>query len=302
MTFQEIITLLYVNSDYSKTHQEFLKKFFTGSVNDSNMISLSESSLKGFFQGNRITNLAPQLIEAGLSVDNLSNYIESLYEKQHNDTPTYNKRFNGKTYKDSLYEEAQKKFPDITEDNMSTVLANEFYKIIEDACNKYTANDSTNDVEQLDSKDSTITPSYFITELEKKEIKNICRLIDSALSNAKWYTGEISKKQLKIKNLTDSEADQSIKEYHELDLDSLKKSFNDCYTELEQICSDYVRLYGAKKHLHICLKKIFDIANGISDNKYKITYPDDFEYLALSLVISDFKQNHDLLLQHIEKL
>lgn len=302
MTFQEIIKLLYVSSGYSKTQSAFLSKLLKGCVDNSNKIFLSDSALKGFFHGNNITNIAHTLIEAGLSVDKISKYIESLYEKQHNDSLTYNKRFNGKTYKDSLFEEAQKIFPDITEDNMSTVLANEFYKIIEDACNKDTATDSTNDVEQLDSKDSTITLSYSITELEKKEIKNICRLIDSALSKVRLYTKDISERQFKIKNLTDSESDQNFKEYLESDVVSRKKSFNDCYTELEQICSDYVRLYGAKKHLHICLKKIFDIANGISDNKYKITCPDDFEYSALSLVISDFKQNHDLLLRHIEKL
>lgn len=302
MTFQVIIKLIYVSSGYSTTQPMFLSDFFKGIVTDSEKISLSESSLKGFFHGNNITNIAHTLIEAGLSVDKISKYIESLYEKQHNDSLTYNKKFNGKTYKDSLFEEAQKIFPDITQDNMSTVLAEQFYKIIEDACNKYTANDSKNDVEQLDSKGSTITPSYSITELEKKEIKNICRLMDSALSNAKWHTDEISKKQFKIENLTDSEADQSIKEYHELDLDSLKKSFYDSYTKLEQICGDYVRLYGAKKHLHICLEKIYDIANKISNNEYNKTYSDNFEYSELSLMLSAFRQNHNLLLRHIEKL
>lgn len=302
MTFQEIITLLYVNSAYSKTQPKFLSALLKGSVDNSHKIFLSDSALKGFFQGNKITNLAYQLFEAGVSVDNLSNYIESLYENKHNDSPTYNKKFNGKTYKDVLYEEAKKRFSDITQDNMSTVLAKQFYKIIKDACNTYTATDSKNDVEQLDSKDSTIPRSYSITELEKREIKNICRLIDSALSKVKWCTKDISDKQLKIKNLTDSEADQSFKEYLELKLDSLKKTFNDRYTELEQICIDFVRLYGTKKHLHICLEKIYDIANGISDNKYKIICPDDFEDSALPLVISNFKQNHNLLLRHIEKL
>lgn len=302
MTFQEIITLLYVNSAYFKTQSKFLSDLLKGSVDDSNKVSLSDSALKGFFQGNNITNLAHQLFTAGFSIDNLSNYIESLYEKPHKDTPTYKEKFKGKTYKEALYERAKKKFSAITQDNMSTVLAEQFYKILEDACNTYTATDSKNDVEQLKPKDSTITLSYSITESEKKEITNICNLINSAFHKVEFYTKDISKKQFEIKNLTDSEMDQNLKEYLELDVDSQKKSFNDSYTELEQICSDYVRLYGAKKHLHICLKKIYDIANGISDNKYKITCPDDFEYSALSLVISDFKQNHELLLRHIEKL
>lgn len=209
-------------------------------------------------------------------------------------------------YKEVLYERAKKKFDNITPDNMSIVLAEKFYKIIKDACDKDTATANKNIIEQSESnvicKNNINTTSYSITESEKNEIKNICRLIDSALSNVRWYTNEISRKQLEIKNLTDSEVDQKFKKYLESDVDSLKKSFNDNYTELERICSDYVRLYSAKKHLHVCLKKIYDIANGISDNKYKITCPDDFENSALSLVISDFKQNHELLLRHIENL
>lgn len=160
----------------------------------------------------------------------------------------------------------------------------------------------TSDNTVANCMDISIIQSYTITELEKKAIKNICSLVNNSLRMIKFKTDEIERKQFELKNFTDSETDQLLKEHREYSLNMLKERFNASYSELEEKCADIVKLLESKKHLNKSLNKIYDIAHEIVSNKYKITHPDVFSYSAFSLMVSDFQKNFDLLLQSIDEL
>lgn len=199
----------------------------------------------------------------------------------------------------------------IEEDDVPQRLAEVFYDILNEAAKgksvkvkndkSHAANNNMKNPEQNNSSANTsIIQSYTITESEKIAIKNICDLISKSLKTIKQKTDEIDRKQFELKNISDSETDQRWKEYLEYDLKSRKEKFNVSYSELEVQCADVVKLLESKKHLNKSLNKIYDIAVGINNDKYKITSSKSFSYAAFSVMVSDYYKNYKLLLRCID--
>lgn len=230
MTFKEIITLLYIKG-YYESQNAFLLELLKGSVDEPNIIFLSKSTLKGFFQGNEITELAPLLFHAKFSVDKLSKYIEKLYETKHKDTPTYRERFNGKTYKTALYEKVATKFKEITEDNMSTVLSEKFYEVIEPLEN--IDNNDNGDIDQTESN-VTITTNY-------SDNVNTFSAIPISKSDKDKFQEIIIGLSVSIDNLLELGDQIGIKEY-EYGWNNAKLMFKDLYTQFSNAFEEFSQL------------------------------------------------------------
>lgn len=305
MNFKAIIELLYIDRGYSNNQALFLRELLLSSVNKPDKINIADATLKGYFYGNNITSLAPMLIKAELNVDKLSAYIDSLYDTKHKNTPTYQKRFLDKSYKEALFEKAKKYFPDITFNNMSKRLADTFYTIVNNTYAEIVAKDmdkSSNTETHVEDTYNRLIVSYTITETDKRAIKNLCKLINNSLFSIEHQTTEISDKQFDLKKLTNFEKEAKWKAFLESDITLLKKRFDDSYSELKKWCDKAVELLEPKRHLDPCLEIIYNIADGIDSNKYKITCPAEFDYSSFSVMISDFKKSYKLLLRCIDKL
>lgn len=250
---------------------------------------------------NDITEIAPEII----------NYFEELLFVD----------YIAEKLDESQYNEICEKFKDISDNQLIIEeydvpqrLAEIYHNILDEAA-KGKSLKVKNDVSPIahnsmmisdntaaNCMDIGIIQSYTITESEKKAIKNICNLVNSSLRMIKFKTNDIERKQLELKNLTDSEADQLWKKHLEYSLNVLKERFNTNYSELEEKCADIVKLLESKKHLNKSLNKIYDIAHRIGSNEYKITHSDVFSYGAFSLMVSDFQKNFDLMLRVIDEL
>ena len=119
MAFKELLRILHEKA-YVGRQDVFLLKLLKKSVSKPEIIKLSPSTVKGYFQGNNITELAVLLNDANFSVELLANYVlEELCELSHKDSPTYNARYGDKLYKDILYEKAKLYYDDIQYEKMS---------------------------------------------------------------------------------------------------------------------------------------------------------------------------------------
>ncbi len=130
MEFKEFVNIFYIGG-YLKPKTDALSRFLKGSVASPDKLSFSEDALKSYIRGDPIHTLASALIDAGLSTERISAYIKSLYETKHKGTPTYKERYGNQTYKEALYAQIKDKFDGITPENLSAVLATEFFAIIQ---------------------------------------------------------------------------------------------------------------------------------------------------------------------------
>ena len=157
-----------------------------------------------------------------------------------------------------------------------------YYSIIEKASTKnYSEPGKTNDCKD-------VVFSYTLEEPEKNALVKLCVLTDKALCDLKKLTDKISDKQHELKNLTDSAEDQHWKSFLVYDIDSLKKSFDDDFSVLEQHCTNLVKLLKPKTNMEPEFSKLLSLANNIGNDKYKITCPDKFMYNAFSTMVSRF--------------
>lgn len=306
MKIDSILKILYIRG-YFKNQPSFLENFLKGSVDEENKVSFSESYLKGLFVGNDIEEQSPILFEAGFNADNIANYIKRLYPLKHIDSDTFNKRFGEKTYQDALYENIKynysNEYPNINKDDMAEKIAYKLYSIIYEAYTNYqTKHTQTPKTANTGIVNySPLTKSYVITEAEKETIKNLCFVINNTLNNVKLVTDYILKKQDELKKLADSEPLQRMKRSLEYEISELTKEHNNIFLQLKNYCSDVTALLKNKTHIHPNLKRIYDIAIDISNDKYKVTST-EFRYNALMLTISKFHKTQKLLICNIDQL
>lgn len=142
--------------------------------------------------------------------------------------------------------------------------------------------------DEPESDRSKILLSYTLEEPEKKALVKLCELTNETLCDLKNQTDKISDKQHELKNLTDSAEDQHWKSFLVYDIDSLKKSFDDDFSVLEQHCTNLVKLLKPKTNMEPEFSKLLSLANNIGNDKYKITCPDKFMYNAFSTMVSRF--------------
>ena len=132
MDFSNFVKLFYVKG-YFETKPKAVLALLKGSVEYPKKIEgINTNTLNGFINGNPITSLAKMLIEAELSVDKMNEYIKKLYPKKPRTTKSY-KDYQGKTYKDALYDHVKDKIDGITPDTMSNELAMAFFELIQEA-------------------------------------------------------------------------------------------------------------------------------------------------------------------------
>ena len=116
----------------------------------------------------------------------------------------------------------------------------------------------------------------------------LCTLIKPELEKQMRQTDMISNKQHELNELTNSEADIRWKSFLVYDIASLKKSFDDDFSVLEQHCTNLVKLLKPKTNMEPEFSKLLSLANNIGNDKYKITCPDKFMYNAFSTMVSRF--------------
>lgn len=305
MTFKELIHLIHIGG-YFERLPVFLNDLLKTSVKNPDIISIAEPTLNGYINGDPIDSLANALFDAGFNSELLSSHIESLYLKNHKDSKTYNERLGHMNYREALYKEIIENYPNeflgISMDNMSDLIAEKFKTIISEAYNEFSLKKARTNLKATNDIDVNVVNSYTLTEDVKSAIKNICRLINNALRTVERITAKISDKRHELANLNDSENDSKWRPHLELSLDSLEKKYVSSYCELEVLCEDIVKLLENKKAIHRSFDKIYSIASGINNDKYKITSSKLFSYAAFSVMVSDYYKNYDLLLRCIDDL
>lgn len=132
MEFKEFVNLVYIKG-YFKTKPEFVIKMLKSSVQNPNLVAVTDSALKGYIYGDPIHSLARTMIEAGLSAEKISAFIEGLYNTEHKRTPTYKECYHGQTYREALFDKVNEKYPEVTMDEMAKFLAKKFIEIVQKA-------------------------------------------------------------------------------------------------------------------------------------------------------------------------
>ncbi|MBR4628286.1 MAG: hypothetical protein IKO47_11455 [Ruminococcus sp.] len=252
-----------------------------------------KSRIRKFLSGkNDITEIAPDIVNSF----NPLLFVDYILE----------------TIDESRYPELCKKFVEssdnltIDEDDVPQRLTEIYEQILQDAAKGKTT--QYDNVSTQTSKDNSKTEgdnialSYIITEVEKKVLLDLCKLINRTLSHIKSDTDLICNKQNEVNKLTDSEAYVRVKSYLEGQIGSLKKRLNESYTKLEGICSDLVSLLESKKSFSAYLDTIVSIAKNINRDEYKITMPDKFKYNSFAVMISSFNDSYNRLLRNIDKI
>lgn len=292
MTFKDFFHLIYIGG-YFKTQDVFLLDLLKGSVDCTEGISFSKSALNRYIQGYSIDTLVEALVQAKYSVKNISDYIKSLYGTCHKDTKTYNARYGNKNYKEALFDIVNKKYDDITEDNMAETLAKCFFNIIDE---RHTAIMLSKASENCD-KDNVIS-SYIITNDEKTAIRNICGIINTGLNELNDIAHELYVLFSIIHNYNNEDHKWRIRRWRSVNKN--QALYNEKHNELQSHCTAILKILKTKGALNTSIKTICDIAEDFCDNKYIFT-KDGFDYDALKTVQTKFDDNCKLLLEYLEK-
>lgn len=331
MEFTEFANIIYIRG-YFKTKPEAMEKLFKGSVAEPGKVSVSKAAINGYLRGETISSLAITLINAGLSIDKMSSYIKSLYEKKHRGTPTYKERFGNQTYKDALYNQVKGKFVGITTDNMSEILATAFFTIIQDA-----ANEKESEKASKPREASEIVLNFTMTNDEKRAILNLCELIYRKLQDIMHTVNDIDKKRQELKHIAHMLAEkiqkcksiykaghllkskirwrlkrngtirepkwmrmQRWKTYLEFGVKSLNNSIDKDCTKLQDYCMKIAKLLENKKNINPNIDKLYELAHKVSNDKH--ICPESIEYSRFFILVSDFQMIYDWLQRNIAKL
>jgi hypothetical protein len=301
--FGKFINLIYIEGYFEKGYVDglyfepkplFVLNLLTGSVAKPDRIRFSKQAINGYIGGDQFDSVVEALNDAEYNKELLANHIEGLYETKHKDTKTYRDRYNGKSYKEALHEKVKVEFSDVTFDNMSNILAERFHDIL--------GMDKDQEHVNIKSKDKTdpaqVTYSYTISESEKKEVKNICSLIDESIKKLHKIGVAINGIRSTIHNY-DNESKwrlslwKCLREQMEL--------YNSEYDNCSQYCSALANLLKTKVRIKACIKALHDIANDIVDNKY-IASQKDYSLEEFNTMMKMFQDNHKLLLGCIDEL
>lgn len=261
-----------LNMGLSANGKKIIDELFpTETTSKGNTIIKPKASdrLRIYFRGrNDISEIADE-VYAALDHNNYGAYIEALEDYE--------------DLKLIKFAQALELDTDIKDINKVRYdIAAYYYSIIEKASTKnYSEPGKTNDCKD-------VVFSYTLEEPEKKALVKLCELTNETLCDLKNQTDKISDKQHKLKNLTDSAEDQHWKSFLVYDIDSLKKSFDDDFSVLEQHCTNLVKLLKPKTNMEPEFSKLLSLANNIGNDKYKITCPDKFMYNAFSTMVSRF--------------
>ena len=186
-------------------------------------------------------------------------------------------------------------------EEISEAIAEYYSAIIENVVTKKSRKcKKVQDEPELDRNKMAL--SYTLTKPEKKALVKLCELTNKSMRDLKNQADKIINKQKELRNLTDSNKFQRWKSCLVYDIDSLKKLFDEEYTELEKLCADIVILLENKKGIHKSLGTILSIASNVNNDEYKITCPNEFNYSKFSNMVKRFDDSYSLMLRNKGKL
>lgn len=315
MNLKDLIHILYIRG-YCDNLPIFLNNLLKASVVDKEKISFSKANLDAFIRGESIDTLSIALEESKYSKTLLSVHIKSLYSLKHTDSKTFNNRFGDKTYKEALYDkikdEFMDKFPDITIENMSELLANCFDVIYKKSINEIYNKKSRS--LKMQNSNTSVENSYSLTDNEKQAIINICDKISQTLDTIRKSINKIESVRKDIEEFSNSEENQCLLEMREIQQASLENKLQTEYEKLESLCADAVEIIGSKIKLFDSFKKVYDIARYITgEHKWEIdgfvsTNNEELKKLCsaytphvLNLLISRFEGNYKAIQASINK-
>lgn len=232
MLFSDIIRILYIDSGFFGKQPLFLKTLLENSVEKPDLITFADPTYKGYFIGNNLTELAPILIEAGLSKDKISNHIKSLYETKFKKVKTQKSHLIGKKYREALFEEASNKLNSINQENIADILAEELYNTIKEINDELSANSN------VASSKAVTSDEMVAIRLLIGEISGIFKdLQDIGLSIYTIFSSEEREKQVneKRKELADVRT-LFIKKNKEL------RRYSLVFSELEDVFDKMINL------------------------------------------------------------
>lgn len=271
MKFKDLLSILH-DTAYVKKQDIFLINLLKGSVSEPDQIDIAPSTLKGYFQGNNITELAITLKNAGFSTERLTNYIEGLYELPHKDSGTFNTRYKDKLYKDVLYEKAKEKYPDILLEDMASYLAERFQEFISEAIN-FDLNHKTQQATPI-ADINEVTVSETIRELKTNNVDTFMTELKDLIYNLQDIGHKIESRVANMKATKDFE-------HLEWALPSYIKS------EIQKGLSEETPLYSELKSEYNKLQELFDAIY-----QYNIEHEEEILTEALKLIppikINDF--------------
>lgn len=207
MTIREFVDLFYIKS-YLKNQDRAFKNLVKGSVESYDLLTYDDDSYHGILAGNNPHMFAKQVIDAGLTVEKISHHIETLYPIKHNGSVKTKEQYQNKTYQEALFDQVKDKFDGITLENMSDILANALFTIMQDEANEKESATSrppkpanSSNTADIQNDISTDLPDVLST-VEKEDIEHYCGLINSSLQNIKRQAEALERKQREISDLT----------------------------------------------------------------------------------------------------
>ncbi len=135
MTIGNFVDLFYIKEYLHNKNLAFME-LIKNSVQNLNLLIYSKHTYRGIIYGDNIHEFAKSVMSAGLSTERISQHIKTLYSKRHNGTKKNKEKYQNKTYQDALFDQIKDKFEGITLENMSDILANALFTIIQDEANE----------------------------------------------------------------------------------------------------------------------------------------------------------------------
>lgn len=296
MTIGNFVDLFYIK-EYLHNKDLAFMELIKNSVQNLNLLIYTKDTYRGIIYGNNIHEFAKSVMSAGLSTERISQHIKTLYSKRHNGTKKNKEKYQNKTYQGALFDQVKDKFEGIMLENMSDILANALFTIIQDA-----AKDIEPETASKPRDASSIVLSYTIPDDEKKAILNLCGLICGSLQCIKQKIETIDRKQHELRGPSEDKITERWKAYLELELNTIKNDLEKQYSELKEYCFDASKLLENRQHLHKSFKAIYDIATQIYKDEYKEICSVASHYSTLSALVSSYQKNYENLTAHIQSL
>lgn len=296
MTIGNFVDLFYIK-EYLHNKDLAFMELIKNSVQNLNLLIYTKDTYRGIIYGNNIHEFAKSVMSAGLSTERISQHIKTLYSKRHNGTKKNKEKYQNKTYQGALFDQVKDKFEGIMLENMSDILANALFTIIQDA-----AKDIEPETASKPRDASRIVLSYTIPDDEKKAILNLCGLICGSLQCIKQKIETIDRKQHELRGPSEDKNTERWKAYLELELNTIKNDLEKQYSELKEYCFDASKLLENRQHLHKSFKAIYDIATQIYKDEYKEICSVASHYSTLSALVSSYQKNYENLTAHIQSL
>lgn len=267
-----------------------------------------------------------------MSTERISQHIKTLYSKRHNGTKKNKEKYQNKTYQDALFDQIKDKFEGIMLENMSDILANALFTIIQDA-----AKDIEPETASKPRDASSIVHSNSLSKEEQESIQTLCTKVSSILLKIKQQANTIERTQKQLEDLLPIIAEKShqinhshkkwhrrkgcvrwnkvrtwkmpvpkwvnaqrLKSYLDFQRKETLKDIENSYSNLNKQCLELMTILINKQNIHLSFKQICDIIRKINNGEYKVSDPKDFNTLSHLGMISEFQKRIVFCLEYLK--